>query len=106
MQRQPRIASLSERPLPAQAWRPSAMARPKPLAAAKSFRRRDPAVAWLPDHAAGADAGLTAEAVARHWNEHAIKTGIVMFWLWFAVANWKSFQLLLQAVAAHWGAGG
>lgn len=29
-----------------------------------------------------------------YWNEHAVKTGIVLFWGWFTLANWDAFVRL------------
>ena len=34
----------------------------------------------------------------RFWNEHAVKTGIVLFWAWYAVANWHVIGQLLHKV--------
>ena len=36
----------------------------------------------------------TVHALQTFWDEHAIKAGIVSFWLWFGVANWSKFQLI------------
>ena len=33
-----------------------------------------------------------AHPLRRYWDEHAVKTGIGAFWLWFAAANWQGLQ--------------
>ena len=35
-----------------------------------------------------------AAVLRRYWDEHAVKTGIVMFWVWFAAANWAALMRL------------
>lgn len=44
------------------------------------------------------DAGT---ALRQYWDEHALKTGIGMFWVWFAAANWQNLQ---QVSATLWSA--
>jgi hypothetical protein len=34
-------------------------------------------------------------ALRMFWDEHAVKTGMVVFYAWFAVANWSHVQSLL-----------
>ncbi|TXH04936.1 MAG: hypothetical protein E6R07_06075 [Nevskiaceae bacterium] len=33
-------------------------------------------------------------ALEAYWNEHAVKTGIVLFWVWYAAANWQALGRL------------
>lgn len=39
-----------------------------------------------------------ASALEAFWNEHAVKTGIILFWVWYAVANWRALGRLAESV--------
>ena len=64
----------------------------KPAAPRWPHRRRAMAVAINEETVAG-----TESRIERFWNEHAVKSGIVLFWAWYAVANWHAIGRLVHA---------
>jgi hypothetical protein len=45
------------------------------------------------DKAQGGESGL-----ARFWNEHAVKSGMVLFWGWYGIVNWHAIGQILHLV--------
>ena len=39
-----------------------------------------------------------AWSVERFWNEHAVKSGMVLCWVWYGVANWQAIGRILHLV--------
>ncbi len=37
-------------------------------------------------------------SLERFWNEHAVKSGMVLFWAWYGVANWQAIGRILHLV--------
>lgn len=75
----------------AREFRGAGMPRSRPNAKPYQFRRRT-----------GPRMPIVLEPVAgdgfarRFWDEHAIKAGMSLFWMWFAVANWTSLGSVLS----------
>src|SRR6185312_8169824 len=63
----------------------------KPAAMRWPHRRRAMAVAISDETAADTESGLQL-----FLNEHAVKSGIVLFWAWYGVANWHAIGRLLH----------
>lgn len=59
-------------------------------------RRRAMALAIPADLAEDKTPG--AWSVERFWNEHAVKSGMVLFWVWYGVANWQAIGRILHLV--------
>lgn len=65
----------------------------KPLrAGGRGGRGRPDGRAYARRRRAGKVAGGEVGALRQYWDEHAVKTGIGFFWLWFAAANWQGLQ--------------
>lgn len=60
----------------------------KPAATPWPHRRRM-AVQVEPEQAGAA-------GIQKFWDEHAVKTGMILFWGWFAVANWSALGRLVH----------
>lgn len=69
----------------------------KPAAVRWPHRRRAMALAIPQDVGEDKDPGGQS-ALERFWNEHAVKSGIVLFWAWYGVANWHAIGQLLHLV--------
>ena len=78
-------------------FRTRAMARPRSTARSYPHRRRS--AARVPGTMAVAMAGDEASALRRYWDEHAIKTGMAVFWGWFLLANWSNLAQVAQEFA-------
>ncbi|GEM_PF-5787453 len=69
----------------------------KPVAVRWPHRRRAMALAITPDVVEDKDPEAQS-SLERFWNEHAVKSGIVLFWAWYGVANWQAIGQLLHLV--------
>lgn len=76
----------SESPARSAPKEPRAASRAKPRQATRAYARRR---RGIPAQLAAAE---SANPALQFWNEHAVKTGIIGFWLWFGVANWHGLQ--------------
>lgn len=60
-------------------------------------RRRAMAVAIV-DEVAGDSAADIWPGVMQFWSQHAVKSGIVMFWACYGIANWQAIGRVLNLV--------
>ena len=62
-----------------------------------NYRRRSPALAAM------LDASLSAptSAFGIFLDAHAVKTGMVIFYVWFAVSNWTRLLHVIENLAAY-----
>ncbi|MES2488478.1 MAG: hypothetical protein V4607_01715 [Pseudomonadota bacterium] len=69
----------------------------RPTAVRWPHRRRTMAMAI--GNEVAADAADNAWAgLEQFWNEHAVKSGIVLFWAWYGIANWQAIGQILHLV--------
>lgn len=78
------------------AKRPFARASSKPVAR-WPHHRRAMALA-IPENMAEDKTPGAWPAVERFWNEHAVKSGMVLFWAWYGIANWQAIGQILHLV--------
>lgn len=69
----------------------------KPAAVRWPHRRRAMALA-IPEELAEDRSSGVWPTVERFWNEHAVKSGMVVFWAWYGIANWQAIGQLLHLV--------
>ena len=60
-------------------------------------RRRTMAMAINNEATDDTASGVWSE-VAQFWNEHAVKSGMVLFWAWYGLANWHAIGQILHLV--------
>ncbi|PTU30801.1 hypothetical protein [Stenotrophobium rhamnosiphilum] len=69
----------------------------KPAAVRWPHRRRAMALAIHDDVAEDMASGVWP-GFEQFWNEHAVKSGIVLFWAWYGIANWHAIGQILHIV--------
>lgn len=69
----------------------------KPAAVRWPHRRRAMAVAIADDVADDQVSGVWS-GVEQFWNQHAVKSGMALFWAWYVVANWHAIGRILHLV--------
>jgi hypothetical protein len=66
------------------------------------YRRRSPAMAGMPD----AQFLASTSALMAFLDEHAVKTGMIVFYAWFVLANWTRLLHVTGNAASYlFGAG-
>lgn len=60
-------------------------------------RRRAMALA-ITENMAEDKAQDSESVMARFWNEHAVKSGMVLFWAWYGIANWHAIGQILHLI--------
>lgn len=67
----------------------------KPAAVRWPHRRRTMAMA-IGNEIAAEEADKAWPGLEQFWNKHAVKSGIVLFWAWYGLANWQAIGQILH----------
>ena len=78
-----------------QGMRFSKRASVKPAAVRWPHRRRTMAMA-VGNEVAADTADNAWPGPEQFWNRHAVKSGIVLFWAWYGLANWHAIGQILH----------